>query len=80
MTSNPSPPAAPPRATRTLGPSAAIVRDAIGIAAAGSLVALAVNALRAEPLPLVARAEMETMVPCPEPMGAATPVPPLTSG
>ncbi|HOU91545.1 MAG TPA: rhodanese-like domain-containing protein [Polyangiaceae bacterium] len=76
MTSNPSPPAAPPRATRTLGPSAAIVRDAIGIAAAGSLVALAVNALRAEPLPLVARAEMETMVPCPEPMGAATPVPP----
>ena len=76
MTSNPSPPAAPPRAKRTLGPSATIARDAMVIAAAGSLVALVVNALRAEPLPLVAQAEIETMVPCPEPMGAATPVPP----
>ncbi len=76
MIANPSPPVSPPHAKRTFGPSAAIVRDAIVIAAAGSLVALAVNALRAEPLPLIARAEIETMVPCPEPMGTATPVPP----
>ncbi len=76
MTSNHPAPAAAPRLKRALGSPTAIVRDAAVIATAASVVALAVNALRTDPLPLVAQAEIETMVPCPEPMGAATPVPP----
>ncbi len=75
MTSNQPAPAAP-RVRRALGSPTAIVRDAAVIAAVASAVALAVNALRTDRLPLVAQTEIETMVPCPEPMGTATPVPP----
>jgi len=50
-----------------------VARDAIGVAAVAVLAALAFNALRPGGLPLVARAEYETMVPCPEPGGEVTP-------
>jgi rhodanese-related sulfurtransferase len=59
----------------TKGTVRTIIRDAIIIAGASAMVALLVNALRTNSLPLVATQEIETMVPCPEPMGEATPIP-----
>jgi hypothetical protein len=67
---------AAPQKRRAAGMALAIARDAAVIAAVSTVVALAVNAARSDRLPLIATEEIETMVPCPEPMGAATPIPP----
>jgi rhodanese-related sulfurtransferase len=48
------------------------MRDAAIVAAVSGAVALAVNALRPEGIPLVARQPYETLVPCPEPGGTVT--------
>lgn len=45
------------------------VRDAIAIAAASVVLALATNAVRDDGLPLVAAEEYQILVPCPEPVG-----------
>lgn len=50
--------------------------EATLVAAASSVVALAVNTLRANGLPLVARTPYQVLVPCPEPGGEVTPVAP----
>ena len=47
-------------------------RDAVVVAAAAALVALAFNAARPHGVPLVAVAPYETLVPCPEPGGEVT--------
>lgn len=49
-----------------------IVRDAMLVSAASGVIALAVNAVRRDGLPLVATAAYETLVPCPEPGGEVT--------
>ncbi|MBN2192712.1 MAG: rhodanese-like domain-containing protein [Polyangiaceae bacterium] len=72
MTANHPPPSAPPPSHPTTGRLVPIVRDAAVIAAVGSAVALVVNAVRPDRFPLLAKEEIETMVPCPEPMGTAT--------
>ena len=43
--------------------------EAASVALIGALAGLAVNALRADGLPLVARAPYQILVPCPEPGG-----------
>lgn len=58
-----------PGAAQTLG-------EAILIAACCSLVALAVNALRPDGLPLIAERDYEILVPCPEPGGDVTAIAP----
>ena len=52
-----------------------VVRDAALIVAAASTVALTVNALRSDGIKLIAEAEYEILVPCPEPMGEAESIP-----
>jgi hypothetical protein len=56
-------------ARRTLGEATLVVFVAVGLA-------LLVNALRPEPLPLVAQAAYAIYVPCPEPAGDADPIAP----
>jgi hypothetical protein len=56
-------------ARRTLGEAAMVVFVALGLA-------LLVNALRPEPLPLVAQAAYAIYVPCPEPGGEVDPIAP----
>ncbi|MFW5740813.1 MAG: rhodanese-like domain-containing protein [Myxococcota bacterium] len=46
-----------------------IVRDAAIVAALSTLVALSVNAVRTEGIPLVQQEEYDILVPCPEPVG-----------
>ena len=50
--------------------------EAAAVAAVAGLVALGVNALRPQGLPLVARTPYEVLVPCPEPGGPVEPVEP----
>lgn len=52
------------------------LRDAAAVAAASALLSLGWNAFRADGLPLVARSPYEVLVPCPEPGGPVSPVPP----
>lgn len=47
------------------------LRDAIGVVIGCSLVALVVNAVRSEGIPLVAREAYQILVPCPETRGEA---------
>ncbi len=56
----------------TIPHGAAVARDALIVATAASAVALAVNAVRPDGLPLVAPTAYETLVPCPEPGGDVT--------
>jgi len=49
-----------------------IVRDALVAAIAATVLALTANAIRGDGIPLVATAEFEILVPCPEPAGEAT--------
>jgi hypothetical protein len=53
-----------------------VAGEAVAVVFATVLLALAVNALRADGLALVAHAPYEVLVPCPEPGGAVTPVEP----
>ena len=48
-----------------------IVRDALIIVVASSVVGIASNALRTERIPLVQKEEYDILVPCPEPVGEA---------
>jgi rhodanese-related sulfurtransferase len=52
-----------------------VLGEAAIVAAASSLLALGVNAVRPDGLPLVARAPYEVLVPCPEPGGEVVPMP-----
>lgn len=51
-----------------------VLRDASVVVVAAAVLALGSNSLRKDGLPLVARQDFETLVPCPEPMGTATAV------
>jgi hypothetical protein len=51
-----------------------VVVEAVVIASLVSVGSLAVNALRSDPLPLVARVPYQTLVPCPEPGGPVEPI------
>lgn len=48
-----------------------VARDVSVVVASSAVVALSVNALRGDRLPLVATGPFETLVPCPEPIGQA---------
>lgn len=50
------------------------LRDAAIVVAVGAVLALSINALRADGLPLVATEPYEIFVPCPEPVGDAWPL------
>jgi rhodanese-related sulfurtransferase len=71
MTNSSSP---TPRKTRGT-PLLRVVRDAALIVVATSTVALTVNALRSDGIKLIAEAEYEILVPCPEPTGEAESIP-----
>ena len=53
-----------------------VARDAAAVAAASALLALGMNAVRRDGLPLVARSPYEVLVPCPEPGGPVSAVDP----
>lgn len=53
-----------------------VVAEAALVAGASAALALAVNTVRSDGLPLVARTPYEVLVPCPEPGGEVTPVEP----
>lgn len=53
-----------------------VLAEAVLVTVVATLVALTVNALRADGLPLLARAPYQTLVPCPEPGGPVTPLAP----
>ena len=53
-----------------------VLRDAVLISAACSLVGLLVNLFHPEKIPYIAKEEYETLVPCPEPGGEVTPMEP----
>ncbi len=66
----------PPALRNTRGtPPLLVARDVGLIVAVTSALALAVNALRSDGVDLIAEAEYEILVPCPEPMGEAESVP-----
>ena len=52
------------------------LRDACGVVVLSAILALAVNAVRKDGIPLVATQEYVIFVPCPEPGGEVTPLPP----
>ncbi len=51
-----------------------VVAEATLVAGTSAALALAVNSVRSDGLPLVARTAYEVLVPCPEPGGEVTPV------
>lgn len=51
-------------------------RDALCITSVAVVLALTVNALRADRLPLIARKDFDILVPCPEPLGSAVAITP----
>jgi hypothetical protein len=53
-----------------------VVLEAAAITASAALLALVVNAVRSNGLPLVASAPYEVLVPCPEPGGPVQPIEP----
>lgn len=53
-----------------------VLVEAAAVALAASTLALAVNAVRSDGLPLVARVPYEVLVPCPEPGGEVNPLEP----
>ena len=55
-----------------------VLAEAALVTIAATLVALTVNALRADGLPLLARAPYQTLVPCPEPGGPVAPLAPAS--
>ena len=64
-----------PRAgSRTRHPIRTALRDALVVAVAAAGVALAVNGMRADGLPLVAAEPYQVLVPCPEPGGPVQPM------
>ena len=59
-----------------MGQLRCVLVEAAAVALAASTLALAVNAVRPDGLPLVARVPYEVLVPCPEPGGEVTPLEP----
>lgn len=55
-----------------------VLAEAVLVTVVATLVALTVNALRADGLPLLARVPYQTLVPCPEPGGPVVPLAPAS--
>jgi rhodanese-related sulfurtransferase len=64
------------QATQTAGFSTipGITRDALVVVTVACVLALIVNQVRSDGIPLIAKSEFEILVPCPEPMGEAIPI------